>query len=557
MPDKIVNHFVLADGSVAKYDAGSLVNLDETVSLAGYAPDAKAVGGLFDESNLVNSEIAKNVGADYPNLWDCNYEDVSKNGITLERQDDGTYRVYGTATSLFYVQQNVTLPTGTYSVNGFENGATGTYHILYTGLGSNKYQTNGWTPVFTISEETTLTLYLRVNSGTTVDTTFKPIIAEEKFIGKLDYIQYGFPYFNKTVDEKIREIDFITGYNKPNLFNSPYVDKTDNGITFTVNADKSVKVTGTSTALTLLRGNCTLEKGKYILSGCNDGGSQTYHIFLIRADNSYLCQYGGVEQPFEVVSDTETVQLCLRIMSGKTVDTVFYPMIRKADVYNPTYVPYGEYQIYKPIQLLIDYTQFNWSGKKMNVIGDSIVAGSYGNFVNVIRDILCLSEARNYGVGGSCLASSDLDANYPPAVLRYTDMDTDAQIVIVHAGTNDYSAQIPLGDENSTDITTFNGALNVMMNGLREMYPTALIIFDSILHRYNDTALTIKASQYRQAIESRCLANHIVFYDAYKYSGFDFVTDYYDHILTNDGLHPNQIGANILGRKLAGFIRWN
>lgn len=44
MPDKIVNHFVLADGSTAKYDAGGLLNLDETVSLAGYAPDAKAVG---------------------------------------------------------------------------------------------------------------------------------------------------------------------------------------------------------------------------------------------------------------------------------------------------------------------------------------------------------------------------------------------------------------------------------------------------------------------------------------------------------------------------------
>lgn len=44
MPDKIVNHFVLADGSTAKYDAGSLINLDDTVSLAGYAPDAKAVG---------------------------------------------------------------------------------------------------------------------------------------------------------------------------------------------------------------------------------------------------------------------------------------------------------------------------------------------------------------------------------------------------------------------------------------------------------------------------------------------------------------------------------
>lgn len=54
MPDKIVNHFVLADGSTAKYDAGALLNLDDTVSLAGYAPDAKAVGDrLTDLDNAI------------------------------------------------------------------------------------------------------------------------------------------------------------------------------------------------------------------------------------------------------------------------------------------------------------------------------------------------------------------------------------------------------------------------------------------------------------------------------------------------------------------------
>lgn len=56
MPDKIVNHFVLADGSTAKYDAGALLNLDDTVSLAGYAPDAKAVGDrLTDVENLAET----------------------------------------------------------------------------------------------------------------------------------------------------------------------------------------------------------------------------------------------------------------------------------------------------------------------------------------------------------------------------------------------------------------------------------------------------------------------------------------------------------------------
>lgn len=529
-----------------------LVTLEDLNELKKY--NDSEVGDL--KSDLTPINIA--LDAEYPNLWNCNYSDDVANGITFKKQSDGTYRVSGTATALFYKQQSVTLPAGRYSVNGFTGGASGTYHIMITGTGSTFYQTNGWIAnSINLASETTLTLIMRVMSGTTLDVIFKPIIADASYKNAFDYIEYGKAFFPKTVNAKINEVEGLTGYTKPNLFNNTISNTSANGLTFIVNADKSVTVTGTSTALSAPNSKCTLPKGKYVLSGCNDGGSQDWHIMLIRADNSIIYQYNGVEKTFEVTSETETVTLYIRVLANKTIDTTFYPMIRPSTVYNPTYAPYGEYQVYKPIQQLIDYTQFNWSGKKMNVIGDSIVQGSYGNFINVIRDILCLSEARNYGVGGSCLASSSADSQYPPSVLRYANMDTDAQIIIVHAGTNDYSAQIPLGDSDSEDITTFNGALNVMMNGLREMYPTALIIFDSILHRFNDGALTIKASEYRQCIEDRCLANHVVFYDAYKYSGFDFVKGYYDHILTSDGLHPNQTGANILGRKLAGFIRWN
>ena len=352
------------------------------------------------------------------------------------------------------------------------------------------------------------------------------------------------------------ELTAITGYEKVNLLNNTLSTTTSNGVTFTVNADKTINVNGTATGNAFVGMNITLPAGEYFLTGAPVGSSTaTYHLICSpNGPSIYDVGNGGSIS----LAEQKTFAIYVRVMAGKTANNVtFKPMVQKKPVSNPTYIPYGEFQVYKPIQKLIDYTVFNWSGKKINVIGDSIVQGSYGNFVNVIGQILNLSTVRNYGVGGSCLASSSIDQQYPPAVTRYVDMDDDADIVLVHAGTNDYSGQIPLGDEDSTDVTTFNGALNVMMNGLREKYPTALIIFDSILHRYNDGALTIKTREYRQAIENRCLANHIVFYDCYKYSGFDFVKGYYDHILTVDGLHPNQAGANILGRKIAGFIRWN
>lgn len=207
--------------------------------------------------------------------------------------------------------------------------------------------------------------------------------------------------------------------------------------------------------------------------------------------------------------------------------------------------------------IIQDINKNIWHGKKINVIGDSIVYGSYGNFVNVIKDILSLSVARNYGIGGCCLAketNEDYNSKHTPVVSRYMEMDDDADIIVMAVGTNDASHQIPLGNSTSTSEYEFNGALNIVLDGLRKKYPDKLIIVTSILHRFNDNSLNV--NQYRQAIEERCNSKHIVFYDSYKYTGFDFAKGYYDKILTTDGLHPNQKGADILGRKLAGFINW-
>lgn len=352
-------------------------------------------------------------------------------------------------------------------------------------------------------------------------------------------------------EDTTTNIENITGYKKVNLIPFSFSSMSGNGLTWTLNDDWSIHIEGVATALSYQNITVVLKRGTYILSGLDSNASTSTYEYYFNG-REIIKDY-----TFTVEEETQYT-LYLRVKKSDTnIDTVVKPMIRDASILNDIYCKYGEYQIYKPIQKLIDYSKYNWSGKKMNVIGDSIVQGSYGNFVNVIRDILQLSEARNYGIGGSLIASSDVDGTLPPACIRYTEMDDDADIIIVHAGTNDYSAQIPIGDETSTDITTFNGALNTLMSGLREKYPDKLIIFSNILHRFNDNAFTIKANQYRECIEKRCLANHIVFYDGYKYTGFDFVKGYYDHILTPDGLHPNQKGAEILGRKLAGFIKWN
>ena len=140
----------------------------------------------------------------------------------------------------------------------------------------------------------------------------------------------------------------------------------------------------------------------------------------------------------------------------------------------------------------------------------------------------------------------------------------DADIVIVHAGTNDWATQAPLGNSDSTDKLEFNGALNIIMSGLRAKYPTALIIFDAIMERqdydapvHGGTQMNILTSSYSECIKNKCKEYHFLFYDTYNELGLDFTYDLTNQVYatTNDGLHPNIEGAKIIGRKLAGFIK--
>lgn len=534
------------------------IGLDPTFTQTGKAADAKETGDKLGALKSDIDNLNEFAGGIAPNLLQNTASNTTANGITYTINSDGTVTVNGTATATGQLPiGSVSLPVGNYRISGAPDPAVSGCQIRVVVGSTVRDITEDY--VIHRTSNNPIAIYVRISSGAVCDNVvFSPMVCDVSYTG--EYVKYGSTAIPKTaqelVDQNNEVIAEMTGYVKPNLLKNELYSLTANGVAFTVNDDKSVTAVGTATALTFLKMPITLQPGSYVVTGCKDGSVSTFHIMAVfGSDIKY--DYAEAERRITFTFDTETSgDIYIRITSGTTVNYTFYPMVRDISIYDPTYAPYGEYAIFRSLKQSVNMTPFSWTGKKMNVIGDSIVQGSYGNFVNVIRDILNLSTARNYGVGGSCLASSAADSDYPPAVLRYTNMDTDAQIIVVHAGTNDYSAQIPLGPDDSTDITTFNGALNVMMSGLRDMYPTALIIFDSILHRFNDGSLPIKASQYRACIEDRCNANHMIFYDAYKYSGFDFVKGYYDHILTPDGLHPNQAGANILGRKLAGFINW-
>ena len=131
-----------------------------------------------------------------------------------------------------------------------------------------------------------------------------------------------------------------------NFIQNTATTQTINGVTFTVNEDGSVTCNGTN------HGNDTiifelnypgvvLPEGVYITSGCPAGGSQL---------GGYKIQYNnGSSWYYELGSgNTFTLSGSLnyrsRILISKNVtvtNLTFYPMLRKADITDDTYEPYG------------------------------------------------------------------------------------------------------------------------------------------------------------------------------------------------------------------------
>ena len=136
-----------------------------------------------------------------------------------------------------------------------------------------------------------------------------------------------------------------------NLLQVTGTTETINGVTFTPQADGSVKVSGTATAYTVYTlGTFTTKAGlDYILSGCPAGGSAfTYDLGI-----GNLGTDKGDGFTFSV--DGSTYAVTIGVFNGVTVDDiVFTPMIRDARIASESYVKGA-------LPMIPNYLQYNLS----------------------------------------------------------------------------------------------------------------------------------------------------------------------------------------------------
>ena len=145
--------------------------------------------------------------------------------------------------------------------------------------------------------------------------------------------------------EQLIQQQSAIGMNRKNLLKNTVGTATQNGITFTLNADGSVTCNGTATADTNYRYIVDLQQNtSYILSGCPEGGStSTYQLFAMDADTwSSIQRDIGSGKTFDSGTHT-TWHIIIRIASGQTVEGMtFYPMLRYGFITDDAYQPYTD-----------------------------------------------------------------------------------------------------------------------------------------------------------------------------------------------------------------------
>ncbi len=206
---------------------------------------------------------------------------------------------------------------------------------------------------------------------------------------------------------------------------------------------------------------------------------------------------------------------------------------------------------------------------KLITLGDSITKGTYMSptdrspnsiaspcFSEYVKEALGFDTLVNYGMNGTSVSALAPVMREHAMTLRYQNMDADADVVIVAAGSNDFRGSVPMGTPEDREDISFFGALYVLYAGLSERYPHAKIYVVTPI-RASDIDVNkegLRMSDYSDAIKLRAKEFGFSVID-----GFGVPINPYskEHraLYLRDGVHPNVEGHRIYGEYLVRHIR--
>ena len=194
----------------------------------------------------------------------------------------------------------------------------------------------------------------------------------------------------------------------------------------------------------------------------------------------------------------------------------------------------------------------NYFGKDLVGIGDSMMFGHTTDtdktwFFKLAQEMQM--QGINLGVNGRSISTathtamaSDDYVNLIPLTTKY---------LLVHCGTNDISVNVDLGDSDSTDIDTFNGAVNLFLDKVQTRVPNCKIGWITPYNRVNTNTIT-----YVEALKERCKEFGVPVFDNTEKAGFNWNNTNQANLLTlGDGVHLNDEGHSFEVTKYKEFLK--
>lgn len=173
----------------------------------------------------------------------------------------------------------------------------------------------------------------------------------------------------------------------------------------------------------------------------------------------------------------------------------------------------------------------------------------------LVKEYFGCADIVNCGIGGSTI-SGDSVTNAMWTDERINALPEDSDFILFMGGTNDWGQNKELGEPDSVDTNTFNGALNVIAQKLIERFPDKLILWMCNVYgkKINDgekNSLGLTLYDYSRAFIENANRNGLFAIDMYKsWTKYNYAEYLNSEAEGTTFIHPNKKG----GVKMANII---
>ncbi len=213
-------------------------------------------------------------------------------------------------------------------------------------------------------------------------------------------------------------------------------------------------------------------------------------------------------------------------------------------------------------------------GLTVNFLGDSITEGVGTSGPDAIYHALLkkaakLKTVRNYGISGTRFAlqnnkpqtEEDIHLDTNSFSNRFSQMNDDADLIVVFGGTNDYGhGDALIGTFSDRTPYTFYGACHYIFSGLIKKYVGKPIVIMTPLHRINEENICPEGAQKAPLRDYVNIIREVAEYyslpvlDLFATSSLQPAIAEIQNTYIPDGLHPNDNGHIVLANKLHRFL---